>query len=97
MSDKNFPSIFPKCPSEIKWKIDKLMGGFELSNAHPYQKGYFHANVVKSDEWGWEGTLNVAGKIFIKGQWKTKRDAQKDIREMAMKYVAEITKELEIK
>ena len=93
------PSLFPKCPSKTKWTLNKNCYNkqFVLTNAHPYQKGYFHAYVQKheTNTYWWKGTLEVHGKLFIQGMWKTKREAQKDIKDMAMKYVVEITQELD--
>jgi len=91
------PSLFPKCPSKAKWELNKFSTKkqFVLTNAHPYQKGHFHAYVQKTNTYWWEGTLEVVGKLLIQGMWKTKREAQKDIRDMAIKYVAEVMKELE--
>ena len=93
------PSLFPKCPSKINWTLNNYSTKkeFILTNAHPYQRGYFYACVKKNEDnpFWWDGTLEVVGKLLIKGMWRTKREAQKDIRDMAIKYVAKVTKELE--
>jgi len=93
------PSFFPECPSKTKCTLNEHSAKkeFVLTNAHPYQKGHFHAVVKKHDTnpYWWEGTIEVVGKLLIQGMWRTKREAQKDIRDMAIKYVSEVIKELE--